>query len=56
MALYSGTGVNINIVPVDEHEAKVIVEGPGDVLIWISRSEQPDFERELTALLDKYRI
>jgi hypothetical protein len=39
---------------VDEAEAKVNINGEN--LIWISRSEKEQFVKELTELLDKYRI
>lgn len=52
--IYQNNDVSISIEIANEDEAKVNINGKN--LIWISRSEREEFEKELTNLFDKYRI
>lgn len=52
--IYQNNDVVIILEPVDSHEAKVNINGKN--LMWISLQEADEFKRELSALLDKYRI
>jgi len=54
MIVYENNDVVITIDKVDNSESKVNVNGEN--LIWISNETSYDFERELSELLDKYRI
>lgn len=52
--IYSNNDVNITTERVDQYEHKVNVNGNN--LIWISADDVDDFKKELTELLDRYRI
>lgn len=52
--IYQNNDVTITAKVVDTFESKINING--DNLIWISRQEQSNFKKELTELLDKYRI
>jgi len=52
--IYENNDVEILSERQDEYEAKININGQN--LIWISLSEEENFKRELTDLLDKYRI
>ncbi len=52
--IYDSNSATITAKIVDTHEAKIDVNG--DNLIWISVSELPSFKKELSNLLDRYRI
>ena len=52
--IYENNSVAIQVEIVDRYEAKINCNEKN--LIWVSRSDIDDFEKELTALLDKYRI
>ncbi len=54
MTIYQNNSVTISIERVDEYEAKVNINGQN--LMWISRDQQEDFIKELTTVLDNYRI
>jgi len=52
--VYNNNEVKITIERENPEEAKVNINGKN--LIWISREQEDDFKKELSALLDKYRI
>ncbi len=52
--IYQNNDVTITTEVVDTHESKVNINGEN--LMWISRSEESEFKRELSELLDRYRI
>lgn len=52
--IYQNNDVTITAKAVDTFESKINVNGEN--LIWISRQEQSNFKKELSELLDKYRI
>ena len=52
--IYDSNEVLIETERVDNYEAKVQVNGA--LLIWISRADEQEFKRELSDLLDRYRI
>jgi len=54
MTVYGNNNVTITVDRVDADESKVNVNGEN--LIWISASEADEFVRELSELLDRYRI
>lgn len=52
--IYQNNDVTITAKVVDTFESKINVNGEN--LIWISRQEQSSFKKELSELLDNYRI
>lgn len=52
--IYENNDVEITSEKQDEFETKINVNGKN--LIWISLSELENFKKELTELIDKYRI
>lgn len=54
MIVYENDDVLIETVRIDQHESTVLVNGQN--LIWISRETEDEFKRELSELLNKYRI
>lgn len=52
--IYQNNDVTITAKAVDTFESKINVNGEN--LIWISRQEQSNFKKELSELLDNYRI
>lgn len=52
--IYSNNDVTITLENQNEEESTVNFNGKN--LIWISRSEKEEFEKELNELFDKYRI
>jgi len=52
--IYHNNDVEITSERQDAYEAKINVNGYN--LIWISLSEEDNFKRKLSALLDEYRI
>lgn len=52
--IYSNNDVEITTEVVDEYDTRVDVNGKN--LIWISAPDIDEFKKELSALLDKYRI
>ena len=52
--IYQNNDVTITTKAVDTFESKINVNDEN--LIWISRQEQSNFKKELSELLDKYRI
>lgn len=52
--IYHNNDVEIVSESQDPYECKINVNGEN--LIWISSSEEDQFKRELTELLDRYRI
>jgi hypothetical protein len=54
LTIYENNDVEITSERQDEHECKINVNGQN--LIWISREDEMEFKRELSELLDRYRI
>lgn len=54
MTAYQNNDVEITIQKIDNHESKVNINGEN--LMWISNSEIEAFKKELSEVLDKYRI
>ncbi len=54
MRIYTNNDVSITAEAQDPYESKINVNGQN--LIWVSRSELEDFKRELSDILDRYRI
>ena len=52
--VYFNNDVEITIEQVDAAESKVNVNGEN--LIWISSEDESEFKKELSNLLDRYRI
>lgn len=52
--IYQNNEVVITVDRENEDEASVNINGRN--LIWISREEQDEFTKELTKILNKYRI
>lgn len=52
--IYQNNDVKITSEPVDTIERKINVNGQN--LIWISGQDEDQFKKELSDLLDKYRI
>ena len=53
-SIYNNNEVDIQIEYIDRDEAKINCNGKN--LIWISAAEADDFKKELSQLIDKYRI
>lgn len=54
MIIYQNNDITIDVVIIDEYEAKVNINGQN--LIYISRSEIEEFKEKLSELLDNHRI
>lgn len=52
--IYHNNDVKITSEPQDPSEAKINVNGQN--LIWISLSQEAEFKRRLSSLLDEFRI
>ena len=52
--IYQNREITITSEIIDINEVKIKVNGK--LLIWISNQEQYNFKKELTTLLDKYKI
>lgn len=52
--IYENNEVKITIEVIDDLEAKVNINGEN--LMWICRSDESLFKKELSELLDRYRI
>ena len=52
--IYHNNDVEILLEEEDQHEGKVNVNGEN--LIWISLQDASDFKRDLSEVLDRYRI
>ncbi len=55
--IYSNNKVHITAeVPVDNDDHDTKINCNGENLIWISKVELEDFKKDITELLDRYRI
>lgn len=52
--IFENNDVEITSERVDRYETKINVNGKN--MIWISAAQEEEFERELTAVLQKYMI
>lgn len=54
LTIYENNDVEITSKDANKDECKIDVNGKN--LIWISKTEESDFKRELNDVLDRYRI